>query len=418
MKPWKLLHCGRCCKVAPALRRSLSDGVDGKLLPHTAVGPCTPRHGVILQLPPSFIKIPLGWSVFIQEAIVFVLLKKEHTFCFWQLTLDVSNNCLFVCLFVDRFDLNQPCVVLPTTISCSCARLIPEWAAAQGLTSHWVTQGQLSVGVDSALYKQLQILITLKSAASKSLRQLLLFLSAAQPGSDGEERLETWERLQDKPAARGGSQGPSEDCWRGTSTPGPLFSAGNLGHQPCGGSFPAPPLWWWRGQQWVSVPLPKHYLGTRKLLWTKQCFICTFIHKYFCSTFPTFTQLHFSHTPQGFKCSSSLRCSSFKAVWELYIYMHGPTGTRGSGKPSLTHSLPVCASKRANKKFTPCREVNLQSCSARCSPSSPKLPHHEKRMFPSTPRSQIWGERRSKGSPQTYSPMCDRAPNQNQHGFT
>lgn len=57
------------------LRRSLFQGVDGKLFPHAAIGPGPPRHVVILQLPSSFIKVFLHWAVFIQKAIELVFLK-------------------------------------------------------------------------------------------------------------------------------------------------------------------------------------------------------------------------------------------------------------------------------------------------------------------------------------------------------
>lgn len=59
---------------------SLSDGIDGKLLSHTAIGPCTPWHSVIFQPPPSFIKIFPHWSILIQEAIIFEFLERKHIF--------------------------------------------------------------------------------------------------------------------------------------------------------------------------------------------------------------------------------------------------------------------------------------------------------------------------------------------------
>lgn len=64
------------CKSAPRLN-SLSDGADSKLPSDAAVGSCSPRHGVIFQLFPPFIKVSLCGSVFIQEAIVLVLLERK-----------------------------------------------------------------------------------------------------------------------------------------------------------------------------------------------------------------------------------------------------------------------------------------------------------------------------------------------------
>lgn len=64
------------CKSAPRLN-SLSDGADSKLPSNAAVGSCSPRHGVIFQLFPPFIKVSLCSSVFIQEAIVLVLLERK-----------------------------------------------------------------------------------------------------------------------------------------------------------------------------------------------------------------------------------------------------------------------------------------------------------------------------------------------------
>lgn len=64
------------CKSAPRLN-SLSDGADSKLPSDAAVGSRSPRHGVIFQLFPPFIKVSLCGSVFIQEAIVLVLLERK-----------------------------------------------------------------------------------------------------------------------------------------------------------------------------------------------------------------------------------------------------------------------------------------------------------------------------------------------------
>lgn len=64
------------CKSAPRLN-SLSDGADSKLSSDAAIGSRSPRHGVIFQLFPPFIKVSLCGSVFIQEAIVLVLLERK-----------------------------------------------------------------------------------------------------------------------------------------------------------------------------------------------------------------------------------------------------------------------------------------------------------------------------------------------------
>lgn len=71
------LNWDRKVQSGPVPGHSLSDGIDGKLLPHTAIGPCTPWHGVIFQPPPSFIKISPRWSIFIQEAIVLEFLERK-----------------------------------------------------------------------------------------------------------------------------------------------------------------------------------------------------------------------------------------------------------------------------------------------------------------------------------------------------
>lgn len=62
---------------------SLSDGIDGKLLSHTAIGPRTPWHSIIFQPLPSFIKVSLHGSIFIQEAIILELLWRKDSFVFF-----------------------------------------------------------------------------------------------------------------------------------------------------------------------------------------------------------------------------------------------------------------------------------------------------------------------------------------------
>lgn len=59
------------------LGHSLPNCIDGKLFSHAAIGTCTPWHVVIFQSPPSFKKVSLHRTIFIQEAIVFVFLKRK-----------------------------------------------------------------------------------------------------------------------------------------------------------------------------------------------------------------------------------------------------------------------------------------------------------------------------------------------------
>lgn len=75
------------------LGHSLSDGIDGKWLSYTAIGSCAPWHGVILQPPPSFIKVSFHGSIFIQEAIVLVLLERKYLL-FINMQHDQMVKCL------------------------------------------------------------------------------------------------------------------------------------------------------------------------------------------------------------------------------------------------------------------------------------------------------------------------------------
>lgn len=58
-------------------RYSLSDGADGKAFAHTAVGACTPWHGVVFEPSPSFKEVILHRSVLVEEAFILESLWQE-----------------------------------------------------------------------------------------------------------------------------------------------------------------------------------------------------------------------------------------------------------------------------------------------------------------------------------------------------